>query len=482
MNKEINGVMMQYFEWYLNCNKNLWNTVKKRGEELSKFGVTAIWLPPAYKGIGGENEVGYGVYDLYDLGEFNQKGSISTKYGTKDEYLSAIIELQQQGIDVYADVVLNHKMGADKLQTIKAVKCDWENREQETGEEETVEVWTKFTFPGRNHKYSDFEWNWTHFSGIDYNSRTKEVALYKLKNKTWQMDVDMEHGNFDYLMGADIDFGNPEVVEECIKWGKWYLETTGVDGFRFDAVKHIEADFIKDFIREVKSTSKEELFCVGEYWNANINDLKRYIEKTEGELSLFDVPLHYNFYHAANSNGEYDMARILDNTLLKENWAKAVTFVDNHDTQPGQALASWIPGWFKEIAYSIILLRKEGYPCVFYGDYYGISHDGIEPMKNLKTLMLIRKDKAYGEQVDYFDDCNIVGFTRLGEEKHYKSGLAVIMSDKYDGSKRMYVGKKFAGEKFIDALGNREEEIVIDEEGFGNFIVTGGSASVYVKL
>ena len=36
MNREINGVMMQYFEWYLNCNKNLWNTVKKKGEELSR--------------------------------------------------------------------------------------------------------------------------------------------------------------------------------------------------------------------------------------------------------------------------------------------------------------------------------------------------------------------------------------------------------------------------------------------------------------
>ena len=107
MNREINGVMMQYFEWYLNCNKNLWNTVKKKGEELSRLGITSIWLPPAYKGIGGENEVGYGVYDLYDLGEFNQKGSIATKYGTKDEYLDAIVGLQQSGLDVYADVVLN---------------------------------------------------------------------------------------------------------------------------------------------------------------------------------------------------------------------------------------------------------------------------------------------------------------------------------------------------------------------------------------
>lgn len=482
MNREINGVMMQYFEWYLNCNKNLWNTVKKKGEELSRLGITSIWLPPAYKGIGGENEVGYGVYDLYDLGEFNQKGSIATKYGTKDEYLDAIVGLQQSGLDVYADVVLNHKMGADKLQTIKAVKCNWEDHTKEEGEEETVEVWTKFTFPGRNHKYSDFEWNWTHFNGIDYNSRTNEVALYKLKNKTWQMDVDKEHGNYDYLMGADIDFSNQEVIDECMKWGKWYLDLTGVNGFRFDAVKHIESNFIRDFIREMNAYYDKNLFSVGEYWNANVNELKNYIERTEGEISLFDVPLHYNFYQASNSNGDYDMSKILDNTLMKENYGKAVTFVDNHDTQPGQALQSWVSGWFKEIAYSIILLRREGYPCIFYGDYYGIQHDNIEPMENLKTLVLLRRDRAYGEQVDYFDNPDIIGFTRLGDDDHYKSGMAVIISDRYEGSKRMYVGTKFAGERFFDALGHREDEITIGEDGFGDFTVNGGSVSVYVKI
>ncbi len=481
MKKNFNGIMMQYFEWYLNCNKNLWNTVKKKGEELSRDGVTALWLPPAYKALMGANDVGYAAYDLYDLGEFDQKGSISTKYGTKEEYIDAIISLQQQGIEVYADIVLNHKMGADELQTIKAVKCSWENHNVEEGEEQTVLVATKFTFPERNHKYSDFEWNWTHFSGIDYDFRKKETALFKLKDKTWQMNVDKENGNYDYLMGADLDFSNPEVVSECKKWGEWYLDLTKVNGFRFDAVKHIESYFIKDFIKNLREKTNKELFSVGEYWSANINDLQDYISKTEGELSLFDVPLHYNFYHASISNGDFDMSKLLDNTLMKNNPSMAVTFVDNHDTQPGQGLESWVMNWFKEIAYAIILLRQEGYPCVFYGDYYGIIHDDIDPVENLKILMGLRRDKAYGEQVDYFDDYDVVGFTRLGDDEHNKSGLAVVISDKYEGNKRMYVGRNLENKCFIDALGHRNEEIYIDSEGFGNFPVNAGSVSVYIR-
>ena len=50
---------MQYFEWYLEANQNLWNSIIENAEKLSRDGVTALWLPPAYKGIGGKNEVGY---------------------------------------------------------------------------------------------------------------------------------------------------------------------------------------------------------------------------------------------------------------------------------------------------------------------------------------------------------------------------------------------------------------------------------------
>ena len=78
-----NGVMMQFFHWYTTGDGTHWNEAASRAKELAKAGFTGVWLPPAYKGTGGEGDVGYGVYDMYDLGEFDQKGSVRTKYGTR---------------------------------------------------------------------------------------------------------------------------------------------------------------------------------------------------------------------------------------------------------------------------------------------------------------------------------------------------------------------------------------------------------------
>ena len=78
-----NETMIQFFEWYLTSDGLFWQTAANEAKYLSEIGINYIWLPPAYKGTGGKEDVGYGVYDLYDLGEFDQKGSIRTKYGTK---------------------------------------------------------------------------------------------------------------------------------------------------------------------------------------------------------------------------------------------------------------------------------------------------------------------------------------------------------------------------------------------------------------
>jgi alpha-amylase len=163
---------------------------------------------------------------------------------------------------------------------------------------------------------------------------------------------------------------------------------------------------------------------------------------------------------------------IFDDALVSREPGYAVTFVDNHDTQPGQALESWIPGWFKPLAYALILLREEGTPCVFFGDLFGVPHDNIRAVRELETLLHLRRDKGWGEQTDYFDHPNVIGWTR-------GSGMAVVMSNGDDGWKRMRIG--YPGETFVDALGNRSEEIVIGPDGWADFTVNGGSVSVWVS-
>ena len=304
--------------------------------------------------------------------------------------------------------------------------------------------------------------------------------MFRFSGKKWDQNVDAENGNYDYLMGADIDYNNPEVVEEIKKWGKWYVETTNIDGLRLDAVKHIKSGFMAEFIHEMRKIKK--LDCVGEYWNRNLQSLENYITKTNSSIPLFDVPLHYNLFEASNSNGNYDMARIFDNTLVKEMPQLAVTFVDNHDTEPGQALFSWIQEWFKPLAYSLILLRKDGLPCVFYGDFYGIPSQNIKPMgEKLEKIIKARKYFAYGEQIDYFDHHDIIAWVRTGDDEHTDSGMVTILSDGPGGSKMINVGKKLANTVFYDWLGNVQETVYVDQDGNGIFYCNGGSVSVWVK-
>ena len=157
-----NQTAMQYFEWYLPSDGQHWNNLAEDAQHLADLGISHVWMPPAFKATN-KDDVGYGVYDLFDLGEFDQKGTIRTKYGLKEEYLNAINQLKNVGIIPMADVVLNHKAAADKLETFYVVEVDPEDRTKVISEPFEIEGWTHFTFDGRQKAYNDFEWHWYHF-------------------------------------------------------------------------------------------------------------------------------------------------------------------------------------------------------------------------------------------------------------------------------------------------------------------------------
>lgn len=485
-----NFTLFQFFHWYYSAEGNLWQHARDEAAQLAEWGVTHIWLPPAFKSYRGTHEPGYAVYDIYDIGEFDQQGGIRTRYGTKAEYLDCIKALQDKGIKVLADIVLNHKLGADETEMVPVRKVNEANRNEYLSDPITIEAYTKFTFPGRKGKYSKFIWDWHCFTGL-CNENDIYVILNEYGDGKWEEMLEEEHGNYDYLMGNDIEFRNPFVRKELKRWGEWYVKTTGVDGFRLDALKHITPNFFPEWLAYLDKRFNTHFFCIGEYWQNNVYALLNYIATTNERIMLFDVPLHFNFFDASQRGEEYDLRQIFDNTLVKEKPDSAITFVDNHDTQPLQALQSTVDFWFKPLANAIILLRDQGIPCVFYPTIYEakyVDHQNgeevyveLNSIDSVRTMMKVRRRLAFGPQHDYFLHSNLLGWTREGIDEKPFSSCAVLMSNRGEDQAELYLGPRNANKTYKDVCGERQEKVTLDAEGKGTFFTNGRSVSVWVQ-
>ncbi|KAG2147559.1 glycoside hydrolase family 13 protein [Suillus clintonianus] len=482
-----NPAMVQFFTWDArHKDMSWWEHFTKEVPHLAALGFTQIWLPPPNKAME-QTGRGYDAYDLWDLGEFDQKGSVATRWGTKEEFLRACNAARQCGMNVIIDAVLNHKLGADRMETFRAVRVDPLNRLKDIENERSVKGWTAFDFPGRLGKYSSMQWNFNHFTGLDWDELTRTNGVFRIsseRHKGWSKWVDSENGNYDYLLGIDIDHRHPEVRNDLFSWGSWVLDTTGACGFRLDAIKHMDRRFLLEFIQRTrKLPGRERLFAVSEYWSANLQLLIPYIRAFHGQTSFFDVPLHENFHRASKTGASYDLRTILEGSLVKLRPGDAVTFVDNHDTQVGQSLESWVDTNFKAQAYAIILLRCHGYPCVFYGDLYPNDECFDEGTSRiLKQLLLARKSFAYGPMVDYFDHRNCIGFVRMGDSDH--AGCAVVLSnipmpDLTTSKVRMNVGPHH-GTTFR-SLFDGTRTVAIDRDGWGAFPSSEDCVEVWVK-
>jgi alpha-amylase len=389
-----------------------------------------------------------------------------------------------------ADIVLNHKNGADESEVAPVIKVDAEDRNKIISEPFEKKINTKYSFPGRNKKYSEFVWDWHAFTGVDECTSGNEKCIYKILNghgELWDEVIGDEFGNYDYLLGADIEVRNPHVKEELKYWGKWFIETTGIDSLRLDAVKHIAPQFYKEWLDYLNATFKKKFFTVAEYWSMDVNLLHSYIDATEDRVQLFDVPLHHNFYIASKQGKDFSLPDIFNNTLVASRSMNAVTFVDNHDTQPTQALESFVEYWFKPHANALILLRQEGVPCVFYTDYYGATYTvgdhtiELAPVPYLYKMLMVRKHLFEGQQCDYFDHPNVIGWFVSGTPENNNSGFVVVLSNSEDGFKEMNLGGLNANRRFVDVTESFSDAVLTNDEGIANFPVKARSISLWIK-
>jgi alpha-amylase len=95
-----------------------------------------MWLPPGCKANNPQGN-GYDCYDLWDLGEFDQKWTRSTKWGSRQELRDLAETMKRENVECIWDAVLNHKTAGDATEEAWAVEVDpegkwtcWDNQHQ----------------------------------------------------------------------------------------------------------------------------------------------------------------------------------------------------------------------------------------------------------------------------------------------------------------------------------------------------------------
>jgi len=363
------GVLMQAFYW--DCPRvdgqefTWWNHVESKLDGLKKAGITALWLPPAGKAanIGGMS-MGYDVYDYYDLGIHDQKGSVKTWFGSEEELRLLIKAAHRKKMKVYADLVLNHNNGADQ---------------QELNPIINQKRWTGFT-----PKSNIFTRDWTCCNPSPYRED--------------------DPGAFGDM--PDLFHINPRVSTGILNHAKWMVEQIGFNDFRYDFVKGFGAWIVRaihdrNYTRDGR---KVELFGVGECWagDAFIDSWLDSVNSwAQHRVGAFDFPLRYRLKELCDSYG-FSLRRLADGgVLMKDRPFEAVTFVDNHDFREGETPEIVND---KLLAYAYILTH-EGYPCVYWKDWFNYGLAGPGSASGIERLVQVHESHAGGRaNLLYVDD------------------------------------------------------------------------------
>ena len=307
------GVMLQTFFW--DCprvdNKEFqwWNYIREQVPALAKAGFTSLWLPPVHKAanLNGPS-MGYDPYDYYDLGEFDQKGSVPTWFGTRAELSQLIETAHSHRLSLIADMVYNHNSGADA---------------QEVNPITNQSRWTLF-----NPKSRKFARNWESFHPNKYEA--------------WD---EMTFGDM-----PDLSHRNPHVFDELLNLARWLIEEIGFDGFRYDFVKGFGAATIQA-MQEYRYTRNGEYFApygVAEYWDSTQNTLK-WVDMANfsntNPVDAFDFPLREMLKALCDQYG-FSLKNLSTwESVLQKQPQSVVTFVENHDLRDEGVPSSTINCW-----------------------------------------------------------------------------------------------------------------------------------------
>lgn len=325
-----NAVMMQGFFWDVPQNSgstgHWYNVIASNAVDLAKSGFTSIWMPPPQKSAFAAVSVGYDPYDHYDLGQYNQLGTTPTLYGTLAELTNAVARLSALNIAPYVDIVINHM---------------------------------------RTNQFAG--------NAAGYFTNNASTFFYKTPPDFYATN-DLSSPPFHQLTSFGADFYEVNQTAPHMRlglegWGEWLTGKVGYQGYRFDHSPGIEPWYQAEWLSMPMMSGK---FAVLEYIG-DVPATKRYLQTwinlVDQRASFFDFMLHNDYLVPMCGAGSFNMASLTNAGLVAVAPEYAVTYVENHDTiRPCFDYQLGITT-NKLLSYAYTLM-SEGYPSVFYHDYY----------------------------------------------------------------------------------------------------------------
>jgi len=213
---------------------------------LKKFGIDLIWICPFYDSPMDDN--GYDVRNFFE---------VSKDFGTLEDFKMILKRAQELNIKIILDFVLNHTSDEhpwfiESRSSIDNNKRDyyiWEQGKIKDGKEVPPT-------------------NWGSFFGGSAWEKDEITNMYYMKIFSNKM--------------PDLNWSNAEVRNEMIKVGKWWLDL-GVDGFRIDAVSHLDRAPFED-------SKNGEGIVLDWHKFSNLPRVHEYLKEMNKELfSKYDV-------------------------------------------------------------------------------------------------------------------------------------------------------------------------------------------------
>lgn len=396
---------------------------KAKAIKAARF--SAVMLPPIHKVQGGCGPGcdGYAVYDEDDWGSIDQQGSIPTRFGTADQLASCVRQLQEQGIEIYADWVPHQRLGGSNG------------------------VYDTPPFPKTPSCFTGYD-----SSGVLLPGRVPRDPIAG--------PVIYDSGVYGFGDELCPINGLPKgyVMAGLIAASAKMSALLGIKGWRDDDVKGQAVEAVKQWAASLPA----DHIVIGEYvdspqtlnwwcWESGL----------EGRCYAYDFPFQGAMREMCNNSSNWDMRRLLSPGLCFANLSPshAVLFIESPDTDVN-GYESVI--WNKAQGY-FFMLTFLGYPEVYWRDWsddpgcYNLS-------AAIDNYIWIHENKAQGAFIPRYGDFQHAVYERDGNL------ICAINNDRWSGWWTYWGPTNFpAGTWLKDYTGHNSVWSKVDENGWVAF-------------